>query len=129
MSQTKDPFAQAPEFLAAFDNILANGFLQTLGLDIDVVPKNQDAISSCKIYATGYLPNDPKYMQEGCSTIIDPHSIIDQCRKFMEARTVKIVRMARTKIETENWPLWDDKGEKEIGSQGTLTRMSIDIWF
>ncbi len=129
MSKPKDPFAQAPEFLAAFDNIVANGFLQTLNLEIDVVPKNDDAISHCKISATGYVPNDPKYMQEGCSSIIDARSLIDSCRKFMEARTFKIGDIAKTKIETENWPIFDDKGEDEIGSQGTLTRMSIDIWF
>lgn len=126
MSQTQDPFAQAPEFLAAFQNVLDNGFLLRFKIDIDVVINDDNQISECIIEAIGAIPNNEKYLAKGCGAICDPKSIIESCRQLTQNKAIKLVKC---KIETEDWPIWDEADEKVIGSKGQQKTMSINIWF
>ena len=126
MSQTKDPFAQVPEFLAAFQNVLDNGFLLSFKVDIDVITDDDNQISKCVIEATGAIPNNETYMAKGCGAICDPKSIVEACRQLTQNKAIKLVKC---KIETEDWPIWDKAGQKMIGSKGQHKMLTLHIWF
>lgn len=119
----KDLFATVPEFLAAFDNILKNGFFEEIQFSAYGMGGK---ISFCSITAKGCVPNNSKYAATGCGAVIDPHTIIASCRNLAEQKQVKTVA---TTVETVDWPLWNRQGEKIIGSKGQYTKMSATIFF
>lgn len=118
-----DVFAKVPEFLAAFDNILNNGFFDNVRLE---VLGGEHKVYRCSLTLWGYVPNDDKYQVDGCGPLIDPKAIIASCRKLVNQRKVNKVS---TKVETQNWPLLDEKGEHVVGSKGQQTELNISITF
>ena len=121
---SKDPFAQVPEFLAAFDNILANGFFEGIHLEVGD-GMTEGYIFSCSIKASGCVPDDTKYMQDGSGALVDPHAIIASCRALAETKKIKMVT---TDVETTDW-LRYGRNDKVVGSKGKRTKMFISITF
>jgi hypothetical protein len=121
---SKELFAAVPEFMAAFTHILKNGFFEDIQLSVSG-KMMEGKISGCFINATGCVPNDAKYDADGCGGIIDPEAVIASCR---EMATEQKVSNVTTKVETNDWLLYDDEGEV-IGSKGSRTELSICILF
>ncbi len=122
---SKDLFAPVPEFLAAFNNLLENGFFE--GIQFHAGGKlTEGVIHGCSITISGCVPSGKQYKMEGCGAIIDPNAVIDSCRKLADQNKVKEIM---TKVETENWPLWDADGENIIGSKGKRTELFLYITF
>lgn len=121
----KDLFAPVPEFLAAFDNILKNGFFEEIQFNTGG-KMMEGKIYGCSITATGCVPSDKKFEAEGSGAIIDPNTIVASCRKLATQKKVKDVT---TKVETKDWPLWDATGEKVIGSKGKRTELFLYVTF
>jgi hypothetical protein len=120
-----DPFAQAPEFLAAFNHIATKGFFE----EISFSSGNKMAegeIYGCSIDATGCVPNNKKYQKEGAGALISPEAIIASCKAITGRRRVKRISVT---VKTSAWALYDEAGEKVIGSKGTRTEMHINISF
>lgn len=121
----RDLFAPVPEFLAAFNNILENGFFEEV--EFHVRGKMMEGkIFSCSITATGCVPANESYKASGCGAVIDPNAVIASCRKLADQNQVKDIT---TKVETKNWPVWNTEGENIIGSKGTRTELSLYITF
>lgn len=120
-----DLFAEVPEFLAAFDHILKNGFFEDVQLSVSG-KMMEGKINGCSIDATGCVPNDKKYDADGCGAIVDPRTIIASCRDLSDKKQVKKVA---TKVETEDWPLYNDEEMEIIGSKGKRTHLSIHVIF
>lgn len=121
----KDLFAPVPEFLAAFSNILGNGFFEEIQFNTgDKMMEGR--IYGCSISATGCVPSDKKYKADGCGAIVDPNAVIASCRKLADQKKVKDIT---TKVETKDWPLWDTKGENVVGSKGKRTELFLYITF
>lgn len=121
----KDLFAPVPEFLVAFDNILKNGFFEDIQFGAHG-KMMEGKIYACFITAIGCVPSNKKYGADGCGAIIDPHTVIASCRALVKKKKVKNVS---TKVETEEWPLWDTAGEKKIGSKGKRTELKLYVEF
>lgn len=121
----KDLFASVPEFLAAFNNILEHGFFEDIQFNVNG-KMMEGKIVGCSITASGCVPSDKKYMAEGCGAVIDPGAIVASCRRLAETKKVKDVT---TKVETNDWPLWDTKGEDVIGSKGKRTKLFLYVTF
>lgn len=121
----KDLFDQVPEFLAAFNNIVKNGFFEEIQFSASG-KMMEGKIFGCSITATGCVPSDKKFAANGSGSIIDPNAIVAACRKLTDQNRVKDVT---TKVETKDWPLWDAKGEKMIGSKGKRTELFLYIAF
>lgn len=124
----KDLFATVPEFLAAFDNILENGFFEDIQFNM-TGKMMEGKIFSCSIMATGCVPNDSKYAKYkpvSSSAIIDPRVVVDSCRALAEEKRVKSVF---TKVETQDWPRWSRDEERIIGSKGQRTNLNLTITF
>ncbi len=119
-----DVFAKVPEFLAAFNNILKNGYFEDI--EFKARTDHKGNVSFCLISISGFIPSEEKYNAKGCGAIIDPDAIIGQCRKLCEQNEVKNLT---TKVETEDWPLWDEEGEHIIGSKGQKTKIILTILF
>ncbi len=120
-----DPFAQAPEFLVAFNNIATNGFFEEITFSSGSKMAEGD-IYNCFINATGCVPNNKKYHKEGAGTLLSPDAIIASCKAIIGRRKVKNVSVT---VKTSDWVLYDKAGEKVIGSKGARTEMSIYISF
>lgn len=120
-----DPFAQAPEFLAAFNNVASNGFFEEIKFDAGSRMCEGD-IFLCSIQAWGCIPNHKKYLKEGCGALIDPQAVITSCKAVNNRRKVKNVSVT---VETKDWLLYDKEGEHVIGSKGLRTEMRIIIQF
>ncbi len=122
---SKDLFAPVPEFLAAFKNVLENGFFEDFRFNVNG-PMMEGKIFGCAINATGCVPVSKEYMADGCGAIIDPNVIIASCRKLADQKEVTGVT---TKVETKDWPLWDTDGENLIGSKGKRTELHLYVSF
>jgi|GEM_PF-7024199 len=122
--KNKDQFSKAPEFLAAFDHISANGFFDKMVFSCEGFESKLG--SSCHLEIIGYIPNDVKYAKKGLGVLYDPHAIIASCKKHTSH---KIARHLDFTVETTNWKLWDRRGEKVIGSKGTQTKLKMYIQF
>lgn len=120
-----DPFAQAPEFLAAFNNIATNGFFEEISFSSGSKMSEGD-IYGCFVNATGCVPNNEKYRKEGTGALINPETIITSCKTITDRHKVKNVSVT---VKTSDWPLYDKAGEKMVGSKGMRTEMSIYISF
>lgn len=121
----KDLFAPVPEFLAAFNNLLENGFFEEIQFNTGG-KMAEGVIYGCSITLSGCVPSDEQYKVEGCGTIIDPNTVIASCRKLAGRNLVKDIT---TKVETKDWPLWDDEGENIIGSKGKRSELFLYIKF
>lgn len=121
----KDLFAQVPEFLAAFRNILNNGFFEEIQFSTGN-EMSEGTVYSCCITAAGCIPSNKKFGADGCGAIINPKTIIAACRKLATQKKVKGVT---TKVETKDWPLWDAKGENVVGSKGKRIGLFLQITF
>lgn len=118
-----DPFVQAPEFLAAFNNVAKNGFFGEIkfsGLG------SEGRTYSCSIEATGHIPNDTKYAEKGFGVLVDPEAIIMACKAVTGRHEVRKVYVA---VTTENWDLYDRTGNSVVGVKGTTTKMQLCIYF
>lgn len=120
-----DPFEKAPEFLAAFNNILSNGFFEQVEFQAGMAMMEGE-VPNCHIRAHGCVPSEKKYSSVGCGALIDPASIVSSCKELSKKQKVKQVLVT---VKTENWPLWDNSGNNVIGSKGTRTEMFIFIRF
>lgn len=121
----KDLFAQVPEFLAAFNNVLENGFFEEIQFHVGG-KMTEGRIPSCSITAMGCVPSEKKYKADGCGAVIDPATIIASCRKLAGQKKIQDII---AKIETENWPLYDAEGQNVIGSKGKRTKLYILVMF
>jgi len=124
-SMPQDPFARVPEFLAAFNNILKNGFFEEIQLNVGG-KMTEGRIYSCTIIATGCIPTSKRFKADGCGTLIDPNTIITSCRSLANRKRGANVT---TTVETTDWPLWDADGQKVIGSKGKRTQLFFHIAF
>ena len=120
-----DPFAKAPEFLAAFDHVRQNGFFERLEYHAGDL-MSEGIVYSCTIRAVGCVPDEARYAAKGCGTLINPFAIVESCKVLAVERKVDQVYVT---IKTENWTLWDKAGEKALGRKGVRTEMSIIIRF
>lgn len=120
-----DPFAKAPEFLAAFEHIRKNGFFERLEYHTGDL-MSEGVVYSCTIKAAGCVPDEDKYAAEGCGVLIDPAAIVESCKALAMKRKVDQVYVT---IKTENWKLWDEAGEKSLGRKGVRTEMVMIIQF
>jgi hypothetical protein len=125
MNTEKDPFKNAPEFLAAFENVRKNGFFEEMQYQVGS-PMSDGKISHCIFGATGCVPSEQKYAAVGCGALFDPPSIIESCKKLSQTMEVKHVSV---EVKTEDWALWDEAEENIIGSKGYRTKMSIFVRF
>lgn len=124
-NQSKDPFAEVPEFLTAFDNIAQNGFFEEVSMKVGGA-MDEGIVRTCCVTAWGCVPNSPKYATAGCGTIIDPHSIVAACRKLAEQKKIeKIV----SEIKGEDWILYSADENTIKGSKGRRTRLYLLIIF
>ncbi len=121
----KDLFAPVPEFLAAYNNILENGFFEEIKFTAGSVMM-EGKIHSCFVSISGCVPNHEKYRADGCGTLIDPNAVIATCRRLAGQNQIKHLS---TSIETEDWRLWDAKGNNIVGSKGHRTKLSLQITF
>lgn len=122
---SKDLFAQVPEFLAAFNNVLENGFFEDFKFNVNG-SMMEGKIVGCAINATGCVPVSKEYGADGCGAVIDPNVIIASCRKLAGQ---KMVTGVTTKVETKDWSLWDTDGENVIGSKGKRTELYLYVSF
>ncbi|HEY0979722.1 MAG TPA: hypothetical protein VGE23_02695 [Candidatus Paceibacterota bacterium] len=121
----KDLFESVPEFLAAFNNILENGFFE----QVEFAARGEGMegkVHSCSVIAAGCVPDHKRYQADGCGLIVDPGTVIAAVRKLAGQEKVMDVS---TKVETNDWPLWDTEGENIIGSKGKRTKLSLYITF
>ena len=123
--KNKDLFEQIPEFLAGFDNIRKNGFFESIELNVGH-KFMEGRVHGCTLTASGCVPKNRKSRARGCGAVIDPVAIIDSCRALAQQRKVLSVSV---KIESQDWPLYDPKGENVIGSNGTRTNLFLYITF
>lgn len=119
----KDLFAPVPEFLAAFKNIQENGFFESVQF---ICLGSDGRIRICKINIAGCVPSSSEYMADGCGLIVDPNTIIDSCRELATKNKIKNIE---TKVETENWLLYDSTGEKVLGSKGNRIELFLTVTF
>lgn len=122
---SKDLFAQVPEFLAAFNNILKNGFFEDIKLSVNG-PMMEGKIYGCSITATDCVPVSEEYAADGCGAVIDPNVIIAACRKLAGQKKVTGVT---TKVETEDWQLFHEVEGNVIGSKGKRTELYLYVSF
>jgi hypothetical protein len=118
-----DPFVQAPEFLAAFNNIATNGFFEQCALN---VLGFEGDVTNCSIKVIGYIPNNKSYQRNGVGALLNPEAIITSCKAVTGRHKVKNVSVT---VKTGDWVLYDKAGKNIIGSKGTRTEMSISIMF
>lgn len=116
----KDLFSQAPEFLTAFNNILNNGFFEDIKFSVTSIMEGK--IFACSITAKGCVPSKEKYKASGCGVVIDPTDVVALCRKLVNQRKVMDISV---KVQDSDWPLYDARDEKVIGSKGTHTEMFL----
>lgn len=121
----KDLFEKVPEFLAAFNNVVANGFFEDLEVKASCFLGKPHY---CLIRGMGCLPNDPKYADRGVGVLVDPNAIIAEIRKMVAEKEPKTCVV---EIKTHDWPLYDDDGggENIVGSKGITTKFLINIGF
>lgn len=118
-----DPFAQAPEFLAAFNNIATNGFFEQC--TVNVLGFEGD-LTNCSINVIGYIPNNKRYQKNGVDALLDPETIITSCKAVTGRHKVKNVSVT---VKTGDWVRYDRAGENIVGSKGTRTEMNISVMF
>jgi len=92
MALKKDAFERVPEFLTAWNNILENGFFESIEFNTRGMGRGKSG-GFCSIYTEGFVPNDAKNKKDGCGAIIDPKSIIDNCRELAGRREVKNIEV------------------------------------
>ena len=118
---SEDLFAPVPEFLAAFNDLLKNGFFEKVEF--------HEGGHNCSICITGYLPSSEQYKMKGCGNFIDPNAIVAYGRKLADQNLVNDIA---TKVEITNWPqicddlTWDDD---HIGSRGKRYELHLSIMF
>lgn len=115
-----DPFVQAPEFLAAFNHVLANGFFENMKLE---VLGYEGSVHELVLKASGYIPNR-KSSKKGVGALFDPEAIIASCKQIAFDRGIKRVNVT---IERKNWPIYSE--DHIVGSRGEKVDMKIEIWF
>jgi hypothetical protein len=120
-----DPFAKAPEFLAAFDHVRKNGFFESIQYNAGM-PMSEGPVGLCSITATGCVPDEAKYAAEGCGVLIDPDAVVESCKLLAKKNKVRQVHVT---IKTENWNLWDESGNNVVGRKGARTTMVMNIQF
>jgi hypothetical protein len=120
-----DLFDQAPEFLAAFNNIATNGFFEQITFTFGDKMAGGEPFK-CFIEAAGCIPSSEKYRKEGIRVLMKPEDVIASCRAITGRHKVKEVSVT---VQTGDWPLYDKDGENVIGSKGTRTDMRIYIRF
>lgn len=120
-----DPFAQAPEFLAAFNNVASNGFFEEIKFSSGT-RLSEGNIHLCCIDASGCIPNNKKYLKKGCGSLIDPQAVIASCKADTSHRKVKSVSVT---VETSGWWFSDKDGERLESIKGTRTTMRLIIMF
>ncbi len=125
MRRHRDLFVDVPAFLAAFDDIAANGFFEKIEFHVGG-ERSEGKIPHCSISAIGYVPNAKKYAAKGCGAIIDPHSVVAQCRRLSRTHEVSIISAT---VETNEWTLWDASENNIIGSKGKRTKLYLSIQF
>ncbi len=125
IAPVNDVFAQVPEFLAAFNNILEKGFFESVQFHVGS-PMSEGALHLVSILCSGCVPSDKKYEAKGCGLVIDPNTVVATCRKLVAENQVKNVT---TNVETNDWSLYDEKDGKVIGSRGQRTKLSLHITF
>ncbi|MFZ2886675.1 MAG: hypothetical protein WA021_02530 [Minisyncoccia bacterium] len=121
----KDLFAAVPEFLAAYNNILENGFFEEIQFNVNGRDM-EGKIYGCSISAIGCVPSKDEFKADGCGAVIDPNTVIASCRKLAHQKKIKNIT---TKVETKDWPVWDSKGDNIVGSKGTRTELYLYIAF
>ena len=119
----RDPFAEVPGFLAAFSHIIVAGFFGELQFRVS---SYNGQVSSCNLNATGFVPNDEKYAAPGCTAIIDPRDIVQKLRELALTRELTEFFV---KVETKNWNLWDEAGDKALGGKGAESTFSLSASF
>lgn len=120
----KDPFEAAPEFLAAFNNIVAHGFFEHLNIKIGEVMAGGNPFC-CSIRGSGCIPNDPKYSAAGCGALVNPDNIIANAHLVSARYPIKEVMV---EVKTEDWPIYNSVDEV-VGSKGLRTTFFMFISF
>lgn len=120
-----DLFAQAPEFLAAFNNVATNGFFEAITFNAGSM-MSEGIIYGCHISAIGCIPNNEKYRKVGAGALISPEALIAASKAITGRHKVKNVTV---EVKTSDWILYDKEEEHVIGSKGTRTEMKIYIMF
>jgi hypothetical protein len=120
-----DVFAQVPEFLAAFNHILEKGFFEEVQFQVGM-PMGEGKVYNCTLVCSGCIPNSEQYRSKGCGVIIDPNAVVATCRNLAAENQVD---KTCTEVKSQDWPLWDEEGNKVIGSKGQRTELSLTIWF
>lgn len=121
---SKDPFAQAPDFLAAFEKIAKDGFFEELESTVSF--QEGKPPGHCRVRAVGYVPNHRKYAAPGCAVFVDPSTLLEKMRRLAKQNRVRHVNFG---VESEPWPLWNRGGNTAVGSRGTKTTLSLTVTF
>ena len=121
----KDLFVKVPEFLAAFNRILKEGFFEDIDFHVHGLMM-EGRIHACSIIARGCVPNNKKCAAKGCGAIVNPDQIIATCRELAKRHKIQSVQ---AQVKTDGWPLYDRSENQIVGTKGTRTELSLYILF
>lgn len=129
MTKAQDFLNKAPEFLAAFDTILNQGFFETLECSgsSSEEGKNSGEFGSIAFKAVGYIPNDPKDHRKGITPFITPDLLLEKIRHFLTEEGCKLTHDPQIDVKSENWTRWDRAGNNVIGSRGRVFTLRIFV--
>ena len=116
MSET-DSLGRVSGFLAVINNVAENGFFESFKFDL--------TDDHCTITAKGYIPIDPEDREDGCVSETNAKTLLANCKTplFENPRQVK------AKLTTKNWPMYNDDGDRIIGSMGICIDMHLSVLF
>lgn len=122
-------FAKVPEFLAAFNNILKNGFFEFVQLRVH---KSSMPIGYIQLEGEGIILDNPSLAEErGAGCFYDPESMIEKVKLFMDNSLVRI-KTVRCSVSSDPWTEESYQvGERSdhIDLVGTKIRFKFELYY
>lgn len=117
----RDFLRNSPGFLAAIDQVLAEGFFENFDIQLSSL---ESGLNSMTIAAAGFIPDSQVNMRDGVKPYVDVKIMFENIKSQINDKSLEVVSHSCT-IESTNWDLWDDKGMKIIGSLGNKIQLSL----
>jgi len=120
----KDFFDQAKGFIASFNQVLEDGFFESLKVDL-IGLENLGTTNIC-IQAQGLLPNQRRDWAPGVKVFVDPAEVIDSVREQI-ATSKFTLENYKCEVKTEEWLKFGTRNGEEtvVGRKGLRISFSF----
>ena len=122
MNRKKELLKSLPGFLAALQDVLARGFFESFNISFST----EYDILSLQLSAKGKIPDKRADRQIGILPYLNLEQTLDSIKSQLVYKEIRLSNHT-CKIDTKEWPEWNEEGTDVIGILGSTVEFHLCI--